>query len=163
MAKSVGFGIVNSAVAVNIPDDDIQAAEAARVITEVSNAIQVVQDTQNECMIEMFKQMMAAIGKGMQAASTPANPNPGHSGSDHKPCKHCSLKHGRLDSQCWKLKANAASHPANRKPAAECKKGIQRYVEHKITEQWQLDKVEINKISKSFPYLFATDLLLHHI
>ena len=31
-------------------------------------------------------------------------------------------------------------------------------MEHKITEQWQPGKVEINKISKGFPYLVATDL-----
>ena len=101
-AKSVSFGIADSAVATDIPDEDIQAAEAAWAITKVANALQAAQDKQNECMMDMFKQMMATLGNKKQATTAP-NPNPGNptnTGSHHKPCKHCNLKHGRLDSQC---------------------------------------------------------------
>ena len=83
-AKSDGFGIANSAVATNIPDD------------------QAGQDKQNECMMDMFKQIMATLGNNKQATTAP-NPNrgnPTNKGSRLKSCKHCNLNHGRPDPQC---------------------------------------------------------------
>ena len=74
-AKSVGFGIATTAVAADIPNNDIQAAEAAWAISEVANAIQAAQDKQNDRMMEMFKQMMAMMSKDKLAASKAAHPN----------------------------------------------------------------------------------------
>ena len=68
-AKSVGFGIANSVVAIKILDADMKAAEATWVVTKVANALQTAQDKQNECIMEMFKQLMSTM-------STIGNGNP---------------------------------------------------------------------------------------
>ena len=116
-AKSVGFGIANSAVTTDFSNNDMQAAEAAWAITEVANALQTAQDKQKEHMMEMFKQMMAAMGKGNSNQNNNQNGcNQAGGGSKGKPCKHCKFKHAKPDAKCWELKANAASRLANWKP-----------------------------------------------
>ena len=107
----------------DISDNDIQATEAAWTITKVANAEHAAQDKQSECMMEMFKQMMATMMNATGNKNNTQNSNPQEGFSrQHKQYKHCKLNYAKPESKCWKLEVNSTSCPANWKPVAECKK-----------------------------------------
>lgn len=121
-AKSVGFGIANSALT-KAPTAEEQAEETAWAIAELANALTSSQKKDFEQLTSMFGQLMQKLDKTPNPNPNPTNPRNGTQGGGGKPprvpCVHCGCKHGRPDDQCWELEANKASRPATWKPIAQ--------------------------------------------
>ena len=121
-AKSVGFGIANSALT-KAPTAEEQAEETAWAIAELANALTSSQKKDFEQLTSMFGQLMQKLDKTPNPNPNPTNPRNGTQGGGCKPprvpCVHCGCKHGRPDDQCWELEANKASRPATWKPIAQ--------------------------------------------
>lgn len=122
-AKSVGFGIANSATTTT-PTAEEQAEETAWAIAELANALTTNQKKEFEQLTTMFSQLMQKLGTNPNPTPNPhpnqRNGTQGGGGTQPRvPCVHCGCKHGRPDAQCWELEANKASRPATWKPIAE--------------------------------------------
>ena len=109
--------------------------------------------------MSMVMEALKNLQKPMSAPTAPGNPN---ACTQQKKCKHCDLRHAQAEKNCWELPENAYICPAHWKKVAECYKACTcGCMEHEATEQWQLGKVEIDKITKVSLTWLPLALLFH--
>ena len=116
-ARSAGFGSANAAIS---KEEEVAQLELA--LASVADVIQEGQSKQFEKMIALLTTAIQKLPTGNPTNNPDPNPSNNRQGRQQYPkCRHCNLRHLHED-KCWELEANAASRPANWKPAAERKK-----------------------------------------
>lgn len=80
-----------------------------------------------------------------------------HNNNGDTPCKHCNTVQKQAEADCLELEAHAHKHPAGW--CSQCTT-TQRQMGHKAREQWIPEKVELEKIMRSFSFLVTSGLVV---
>ena len=118
-ARSAGFGIANTATTKSNAPEGVDIGMALATVAEI---LQENQNQQFEKMLALFTTALKTLPGNTEPSKQPIAPLPNSTQRQTYPqCPHCKLKHMNPE-KCWELEANAASRPANWKPAAERRK-----------------------------------------